>query len=168
MRTLLTIDAKNYTDAMPVLERFAVRAIIRSGSRFAMQCSSEGEYKLPGGGVENGESLTQALLREVREETGMLVDPCSIRELGEILEVRRDRLDPKQKYIAHSYYYSCDVLPDTVCTELTASELALGFRLEWAELPDIIERSAHFKGIKPWVERDMRFLSLILEGEIEL
>lgn len=35
---------------------------------------SNGVYTFPGGRVEFGESLTEALLREVREETGLEID----------------------------------------------------------------------------------------------
>jgi 8-oxo-dGTP diphosphatase len=38
----------------------------------------QGIYTLPGGGVELGETLEQAVMREVREETGLAVEPLSL------------------------------------------------------------------------------------------
>ena len=107
MITILVMDEKNYTDDMKVLERVGVRAIIKRNGLLAMQQSSAGEYKIPGGGMDAGESITEALVREVREETGLQVIPETIEELGEILEVRRDIFDENTKYIARSLHYSC-------------------------------------------------------------
>ena len=35
-------------------------------------------YTLPGGAVELGESLTEAVVREVREETALVIDPVGL------------------------------------------------------------------------------------------
>lgn len=40
----------------------------------------------PGGGVEFGESLHQALIREFREETGLNVEPIELYFINELLE----------------------------------------------------------------------------------
>ena len=37
-----------------------------------------GIYTLPGGGVETGETLIQAVTREVREETSLAVEPVAL------------------------------------------------------------------------------------------
>jgi 8-oxo-dGTP diphosphatase len=39
---------------------------------------AQGLYTLPGGGVELGESLEQAVIREVREETGLAIAPLAL------------------------------------------------------------------------------------------
>jgi ADP-ribose pyrophosphatase YjhB (NUDIX family) len=39
---------------------------------------AHGLYTLPGGGVELGETLEQAVVREVREETGLAVAPLAL------------------------------------------------------------------------------------------
>ncbi|MDD2923303.1 MAG: NUDIX domain-containing protein, partial [Anaerolineales bacterium] len=51
--------------------RTAVRAVIQRGRSLLMVYSANvGDYKLPGGGVDAGESHEQALTRELREECG--------------------------------------------------------------------------------------------------
>ncbi|HEX3939821.1 MAG TPA: NUDIX hydrolase [Xanthobacteraceae bacterium] len=39
---------------------------------------AHGLYTLPGGGVELGETLEQAVIREVREETALIIEPVEL------------------------------------------------------------------------------------------
>ena len=93
MQTLFVLDEKNYTEDMPVFERFVVRALIEKDGLFAMQQGKHREFKIPGGGMDEGETIVEALMREVQEETGLVIIPESMKERGEIVEIRRDIFD---------------------------------------------------------------------------
>jgi 8-oxo-dGTP diphosphatase len=55
--------------------RVSATAFIRENGRVLLQRRSDnGYWNLPGGGLELGESLAQACLREVREETGLEIE----------------------------------------------------------------------------------------------
>jgi ADP-ribose pyrophosphatase YjhB (NUDIX family) len=59
--------------------RPGVAAVIFEDGRVLLQRRDDtGRWGLPGGGVEPGESVRQAVIREVREETGLLVEPIRL------------------------------------------------------------------------------------------
>ena len=71
-------------------------------------------WSLPGGAVEAGDWLETAVLREVREETGLVVEPISIHEIFE--RIIRDSAGVPE------YHY---VLIDYIC-RVTGGELQAG------------------------------------------
>lgn len=168
MKKLLIIDEKDYTDEMPIFQKYAVRAIIKKGNKLAMQCSKEGDYKIPGGTVERGESYQEALIREVQEETGLTVIPKSIAEIGEIEEVREDKKYKGQKYICHSLYYTCEVLSKVGPTNMTDSEKRRGYKLEWATLDEIYNHNKAIVSQQPWIKRDTDFIKLIIDKKVSV
>jgi ADP-ribose pyrophosphatase YjhB (NUDIX family) len=66
----------------PTRPYLAVSAAIFRDSRVLIvrrgRAPARGLYTLPGGGVELGETLEQAVVREVREETGLAVTPLAL------------------------------------------------------------------------------------------
>ena len=59
-------------------------AIFRNGQVLIVRRArppAHGLYTLPGGGVELGETLEEAVIREVREETSLDVEPVALRRL---------------------------------------------------------------------------------------
>ena len=65
--------------AAPILAVSA--AIVRDGKVLIVRRTrppAAGLYTLPGGGVEVGETLIEAVVREVREETALAVEPVAL------------------------------------------------------------------------------------------
>jgi 8-oxo-dGTP diphosphatase len=63
-------------------------AIIRDGKVLIVRRArppARGLYTLPGGGVEAGETLHEAVVREVREETGLEVAPLGLAGHREVI-----------------------------------------------------------------------------------
>ena len=131
MQILLTLDKKDYEEGMPVFEKYSTRGVIIRDGKIATQHGSAGDYKILGGGVEPGEKLEDALIREVGEESGLIVIPESIRPIGEIVERRRDLFEKTRSNVCHSCFFFCDAKEEMTQTHMTESEIAKGFHLEW-------------------------------------
>lgn len=106
MQILLTLDKKDYEEGMPVFEKYSTRGVIIRDGKIATQHGSAGDYKILGGGVEPGEKLEDALIREVGEESGLIVIPESIRPIGEIVERRRDLFEKTRSMSATPAFFS--------------------------------------------------------------
>ncbi len=65
MKLLKILDSGGYTEDMPLIYKQTVRAVILRNGKMVMQRSRDGEYKIPGGGLEKGEDIAAALYREV-------------------------------------------------------------------------------------------------------
>ena len=168
MRILATFDSKDYQDTVGVYEKYSVRGIVMRDGKLAMQCSRDGEYKIPGGGMEAGESRIQALIREVREETGLYVIEDAVVEIGEIVEMRRDIFDPTKKYICHSLFYYCEVEKERQdALKLTDSELAKGYELKWATPQEIYQKNILIEK-DPWIVRDTAFVKMLMDQSVTL
>jgi ADP-ribose pyrophosphatase YjhB (NUDIX family) len=63
-------------------------AIIRDGKVLIVRRArppAEGLFTLPGGAVETGERLTEAVVREVREETRLEIEPVGLAGFREVI-----------------------------------------------------------------------------------
>jgi len=88
----------------------------------------KGYWSIPGGLLEVGEQLAEAVVREVREETGLEVKPVSVVEIFE--RILRDT-----KGTAEYHYVLIDYLCKVTGGELKASDDAAN--VEWVRRKDL-------------------------------
>lgn len=163
MEKILIMDEHNYLLDLAEIYRVAVRAIIFIDGKLLMIEDSFGEVKLPGGGVEEIEDDYQALVREVKEETGYDVIPETIIPFGEIEE---KRLSVHEPMIWHqiSHLYFCDVYPEKGLCNYTENEKKYGFRQVLYTLEEALEKNRIMlekEGKQAWNQREYKTLLLI-------
>src|SRR5256885_15674419 len=74
----------------------AVGAIVFRGSQVLLVRRSDppyqGRWSVPGGAIEVGETVEQAVVRETREETAVDVRPVEAITVGDFIEKQEDRV----------------------------------------------------------------------------
>lgn len=148
-------DEVTVGDRASYFHRVAARAVLFDGDgRIAlMHAAKHGYYKLPGGGVDEGETIEGALIRELLEETG--AHAVVQRELG-VVEEWRDLVKMRQL----SYAYVAMVVGEVGEPSLTQGEIDQGFEVVWAkdvdEAVQLIESSniGDDKGMRCMITRD--------------
>lgn len=166
MRQLFSIDKKDYDDCDHVLVRNSARSIVIRNGRAAMIHSLKYDYyKFPGGGVEEGESLFDALIRETREEAGLVVVPNSIKEYGYVSRVQKSAYDPTEKFVQDNYYFLCQVKDAAISQQLEGYESEEHFTLEEVDPAHAIyvnREKYHGPKNPTMIERDTRVLELLI------
>lgn len=139
MRLLFTMDAQDHEEGKKAFSRPSARAIVIREGRVAMVYSQKySHYKFPGGGIEAGETREAALLREAREEAGLVLDPQSVRPYGFVHRIEKGSEEPL--FIQDNFYYLAAVSA-VVPQELDGYEAAEGYTLRWADPREAIEQN---------------------------
>lgn len=91
----------------------------------------KGKWSIPGGVLELGESLKDAVIREVQEETGLEVEPL---ELVELVDRIQRETGPDGERIRYHYViadYLCRVIGGALEAASDADEVRWVERAEW-------------------------------------
>ena len=166
MRKLFEMDQKDYADCTRRFVRNSARSIIIKDGKIAMIHSLKYDYyKFPGGGIENGENPVDAMIRETREEAGIMVRPETVREYGYVRRIQRSDIDASECFVQENYYYLCEAEPGTVRQCLDAYEAQEAYTLEYVAPTAAIEKNRSV-GESPYnplmFEREARVLELLI------
>ena len=146
------------------ISRRAARGVLldENNSAAMMFLSSEGFYKLPGGGIEPGEQETDAFVREVLEETG-----CGCEIIARLGTVEEHNF--KTKFCQLSYVFLARKTGEASQPCLTENEKSLGMSLRWislAEISDVMAKAvltAHERKKLSIIERDKAIIDYLTE-----
>lgn len=165
MKKLFTLDSKNYDKNIEIRHRPSARGIIIRDGKVAMVHSKMYDYyKFPGGGIEPDESPVNAMIREVQEESGLVVIPDSIVEFGNVH--RRSRTENGGLFIQDNFYFICSCEEKISKTNLDIYESDEGFILEFVEPYIAITKNRNCpyeKKMPLMLEREARVLELLIE-----
>lgn len=156
--------------------RPSVRGIIYDGEKLLMIRSCHGDYQFPGGGMEPEETREEALIREIREETGYTqieVGPC-IGSAVNYFEVR-ETADTLMRM--ESYYYVCRLTGDhQEAKSMEMYEKRLQYcdvfvtpQEAWEQNRYLIKEEfpEAWEEKIPWAERETRVLEELVQSKVD-
>lgn len=159
MKFLRTINPRNVTpeEITGYSFRTAARAIVFDGQGLIalLHVARDGYYKLPGGGVEEGEDMVAGLKRECLEEIGCEIEITG--EVGSTIEYWKEDVEKQT-----SYCYLAKLVGEKGEPNFTEPEKERNFEAIWVTYDEALElfrqsQPTQFEGeyIKP---RDLTFL----------
>ena len=167
MRLLFEIDKQDYADCTYTFVRNSARSIILRGGKVAMIHSLKQDYyKFPGGGIEADETPVEAMIRETREEAGLVVRPETVREYGLVHRIQRGGVDPNECFIQDNFYYLCEAEEEILPPQMEDYEAEAGFTLEFVDPRHAIRtnrESALENRYQTMLLREARVLEMLIE-----
>ena len=152
-------------DNSNIILRNAVRAVIADKNKILMVfLGKTKEYKFPGGGMENNETIEEALNREVLEEIGHKINKIG-EKIGTITEYSIAKEGNNNIFKMVSEYYTVKIDKNKTEQSLDEYEKELKFKPIWIETEtaykinkSLIENK---HDLTPWIKRETRVLEIL-------
>ena len=115
--------------------RIACRGIIEKDGLLLTVVETKWDVTMfPGGGLEEGETLQECAIREVLEETGIVVEnPIEVVRITEHFEHESFQ----------NVYFKCNYVNDTKTTTFTDIEQEVGLEKRWVKPLDLMDNLAN-------------------------
>ncbi|MDB5238485.1 MAG: phosphohydrolase [Candidatus Kaiserbacteria bacterium] len=136
-RTVTCIGINGEKAEVPVSQlqfRPSVYGVIVRDGKVLLSSQWDG-WDFPGGGIEIGESITEAFAREIKEETGLTATPGELLRVGDQFFTH-----PNTKAHCHTiviYYTAKDVSGEISTAHLTDEEKLYTRAAEWIPVSEI-------------------------------
>lgn len=148
-----------------LVHRHAVRLVIEQEGRYLMVCSRYGDAKFPGGGQNANESDLETAYRELLEETGYMLDTCSLVPIGEVDEFRPGMEKDTTLAMISSYYHATIKPNPPQRQHLEGYEIDYRYEVKWLSLTDAYQMNEKayrlYKDQVPWCVREMRLIDYL-------
>lgn len=172
MRLLFEMDKQDYENCTHSFVRNSARSIIISNKKIAMIHSMKYDYyKFPGGGIESGEDPITAMIRETREEAGLVVKFETVKEYGYVHRIQRSDKDATECFVQDNYYYLCEAENEIVAQCLDNYESKENYVLEFVDPQIVITKNCNVisSPYSPMMfEREARVIELLVsEGLLD-
>ncbi|MBQ3796366.1 MAG: serine hydrolase [Butyrivibrio sp.] len=128
MKTVEILGANRF-ETYTKMRKGSRAIIVQDGNILLTHELNSGWWLLPGGGQEEGETPEDCVIREVEEETGVLVRP-----LRKVLFMK----EYYEEYCYTGYFFTCEVIGKGQMN-LTDAEIRRGVQPEWIPLQDAID-----------------------------
>jgi 8-oxo-dGTP pyrophosphatase MutT (NUDIX family) len=148
-----------------VILRNAVRAVIIKKNKILMvHLGKTNEYKFPGGGIEENETVEEALAREVLEEAGCNVIRIE-EKIGIMIELGIAEEDENSIFKMISEYYAVKIGDNQFDQKLDKYEEDLEFIPCWTEIEKAYKTNREIidngYASTPWIRRETRVLEIL-------
>ncbi|GGC89169.1 NUDIX hydrolase [Halopseudomonas salina] len=124
-----------------ILRRHAARGIVLREDRILLLFTERyNDFSLPGGGIDEGEDIAVALVRELEEETG--ARDVQVKEHFGFIEEYRPHWKPDYDLMhMTSHFFVCDVAADLVDSRMESYEIANGMRPMWISVNEAVSHN---------------------------
>lgn len=145
-------------DMTEVVKR--VKLLIINSNNEILLGYSHNDYQFPGGHVEAGETLIQTIKREIREETGIILNHQNFKSIAKAVSYYKDwpAKNQNRKIEINYYELKTDEKPNLNNTAYTESEKDGHFELRYIPLENVeivIKENAQKYGDQKGIAKEM-------------